>query len=50
MNLPRAESKTIMRADVSIIKDWIEPQSRVLDLGCGDGSFLTLLKQEKKYL
>jgi methionine biosynthesis protein MetW len=36
-----------MRADVSIIKDWIKPESRVLDLGCGDGSFLTLLKQEK---
>ncbi len=36
-----------MQADVSIIKDWIEPQSRVLDLGCGDGSLLSLLKQEK---
>ncbi|MDG2090092.1 MAG: methionine biosynthesis protein MetW [Gammaproteobacteria bacterium] len=37
-----------MRADLSIIKDWIEPQSRVLDLGCGDGSFLALLKEEKQ--
>lgn len=37
-----------MRADLRIIKNWIEPQSRVLDLGCGDGSFLALLKQEKK--
>ena len=36
-----------MRADLFFIKDWIEPQSRVLDLGCGDGSFLALLKQEK---
>lgn len=37
-----------MRADLAIIKNWIEPQSRVLDLGCGDGSFLALLKQEKQ--
>lgn len=37
-----------MRADLLIIKDWIEPGSRVLDLGCGDGSFLALLKQEKQ--
>ncbi len=47
MSLPIAVRKVIMRADVSIIKGWIEPQSQVLDLGCGDGSFLTLLKQEK---
>lgn len=37
-----------MRPDLAIIKDWIEPQSRVLDLGCGDGSFLALLKKEKR--
>ena len=23
-----------------IIGDWIEPQSRILDLGCGDGTLL----------
>ncbi len=37
-----------MRADLSIIKNWIEPKSRVLDLGCGDGSFLAQLKEEKQ--
>ena len=37
-----------MRADLNIIRNWIVPQSRVLDLGCGDGSFLALLKQEKR--
>lgn len=37
-----------MRADLSIIRNWIDSQSRVLDLGCGDGSFLALLKQEKQ--
>ena len=23
-----------------VIGDWIEPQSRILDLGCGDGALL----------
>lgn len=31
-----------LRADLEIIQRWIKPGSRVLDLGCGDG---TLLKQ-----
>lgn len=29
-----------LRRDFSIISGWIEPGSRVLDLGCGDGSLL----------
>lgn len=33
-----------MRADLLLIQDWITPGSRVLDLGCGDGSFLAHLK------
>ena len=37
-----------MRADLSIIRNWIEPKTRVLDLGCGDGSFLARLKKEKQ--
>lgn len=37
-----------MRADLALIQDWIAPGSRVLDLGCGDGSFLAHLKQTKK--
>lgn len=36
-----------MRADLKIIQQWIEPDMRVLDLGCGDGSFLAHLKSEK---
>jgi methionine biosynthesis protein MetW len=36
-----------MRADLSLIQDWIEPGSRVLDLGCGDGSFLAHLKKTR---
>lgn len=33
-----------MRADLDIIRHWIAPGSRVLDLGCGDGSLLRYLQ------
>jgi methionine biosynthesis protein MetW len=32
-----------MRADQAAIVQWVAPQSRVLDLGCGDGSLLRTL-------
>ncbi len=35
------------RFDLSIIADWIEPGSSVLDLGCGDGSLLDYLINRK---
>ena len=31
------------RKDFDIITEWINPNSRILDLGCGDGSLLKLL-------
>ena len=34
-----------MRADFSTIAGWIAPGSQVLDLGCGDGSLLTHLRE-----
>ena len=37
-----------MRPELEIIQRWIEPGSRVLDLGCGDGSLLTYLNAAKK--
>ncbi|MDE1463302.1 methionine biosynthesis protein MetW [Spartinivicinus poritis] len=37
-----------MRTDFQIIQAWIDPQSRVLDLGCGDGSFLKYLHEHKQ--
>ncbi|HWK54073.1 MAG TPA: methionine biosynthesis protein MetW [Hyphomicrobiales bacterium] len=37
-----------MRADLSLIQDWIAPHSRVLDLGCGDGAFLAHLKRTRQ--
>ena len=35
------------RVDFRIIGDWIRPGSRVLDLGCGDGSLLAYLAESK---
>lgn len=37
----------MMRPDLDIIQHWIKPGSRVLDLGCGDGSLLEFLKSHK---
>lgn len=37
-----------MRADLEIIERWIEPQARVLDLGCGDGDLLAHLAEHKQ--
>ncbi len=36
---------TCLRIDLQRIAQWIEPGSRVLDLGCGDGSLLDYLQQ-----
>jgi len=32
-----------LRADLEIISEWIKPDTRILDLGCGDGTLLTHL-------
>lgn len=37
-----------MRLDLSHIQRWIEPGSRVLDLGCGDGEFLEFLRDNRE--
>ncbi|CAA0082077.1 Bifunctional methionine biosynthesis protein MetXA/MetW [BD1-7 clade bacterium] len=36
-----------MRFEFSVIQDWIQPHSRVLDLGCGDGTLLAALQKNK---
>ena len=36
-----------MRADLEIIYQWIAPNSRVLDLGCGDGELLAQLQSTR---
>ena len=35
------------RYDFPIIADWVAPNSKVLDLGCGDGELLNYLKKER---
>lgn len=37
-----------LRADLQIISEWITPGSRVMDLGCGDGTLLKHLKETHK--
>ena len=39
---------TALRIDLQQIADWVEPESRVLDLGCGDGALLAHLRQHKR--
>ncbi|WP_435103033.1 methionine biosynthesis protein MetW [Arhodomonas sp. AD133] len=34
---------TGLRADLQVVADWIEPNCRVLDLGCGEGTLLHYL-------
>ena len=36
-----------LRPDLDIISEWIAPDSRVLDLGCGDGTLLDSLQQQR---
>jgi methionine biosynthesis protein MetW len=41
-------SRSGLRADLGVIADLIQPQERVLDLGCGDGSLLRYLIDTKR--
>ena len=44
--MPRnAEKRTV---DMQVIGDWVEPGTRVLDLGCGQGALLGYLVQSKQ--
>nr|VFK04193.1 MAG: methionine biosynthesis protein MetW [Candidatus Kentron sp. H]VFK04535.1 MAG: methionine biosynthesis protein MetW [Candidatus Kentron sp. H]VFK07580.1 MAG: methionine biosynthesis protein MetW [Candidatus Kentron sp. H] len=36
----------VLRRDLAIISQWIAPDSRILDLGCGDGTLLIHLRDQ----
>ena len=36
-----------LRTDLRRIQEWIEPNSRLLDLACGDGTLLSVLRDTK---
>ena len=40
-------NKHLLRPEHDLISGWVRPNSRVLDLGCGDGAFLAALGEEK---
>lgn len=43
-----ALSKTVShRPDFAAIANWVKPDTKILDLGCGDGSLLKYLQQER---
>lgn len=37
-----------MRIDFQLAEQWIQPHSKVLDLGCGDGALLDYLRQKRQ--
>lgn len=47
-SLPPAAAGDALRPDLRAIAELIAPQTRVLDLGCGDGALLAYLKVQKQ--
>ena len=46
-NQEQQNTLSSIRHDHLIIKSMISPNARVLDIGCGDGALLELLREEK---
>jgi len=40
-------TNTLGRPDLDVIAGWIQPGESVLDLGCGEGALLKILRQER---
>jgi methionine biosynthesis protein MetW len=45
--LPPTDDRLGHRLDFLLVADMVEPGSRVLDIGCGDGALLALLRDRK---
>lgn len=48
MNGPVRLDAAPLRADLALIADMVEPEARVLDIGCGKGELLGFLAREKR--
>ncbi len=44
----KSDNNIQMRFDLQVIASWIEPKTKVLDLGCGEGDLLAYLKKNKQ--
>jgi methionine biosynthesis protein MetW len=47
LDRPRLVEAAPSRLDFLVIADMVEPNARVLDIGCGDGSLLALLRDRR---
>ena len=48
--LPPVIQQGVLRADLAIIAKWIKADTKVLDLGCGDGTLLAYLREKHNVL